>query len=591
MPPTIYSNFTPEALREHNRGEWEVYRAILEQLPDDWSIFHHYIYSIRQENWRATHGEADFVVVAPGIGVAILEVKSSRACKSVGQRWIRIESNGEEVPTDNPFEQARSNMFNIVKDILRKQMRLEKFPGSFTNLVVYPRGRLLGALAPAYLPEQLVTAPYMGDLKRRILDAFVVDGWIPTGHPPFGAAQFRQAVEILNGDMTFISMAGASVAGDDTSKIEALTREQFDIYRNMLARNRVRVAGCAGSGKTMIAIWTACSLASLGEKVLFLCFNRLLSGWIRLKFQIPEGVHVYRFHQLCSNYARRANLPFDPPAQQDDSQAAKDFWAEKTPQILLEAVLTLDEDAKFDSIIIDEAQDFHMDWWAPLELLLRDPDHGHFFLFHDNNQNIAGEYGQPAFPTSFNTQFVLSYNCRNTRRITRYCGEVLKELVNEPNLPTPFIRSPAGNPPVLTRWNAEPAHRAAIVRDTVNAWLAQGFKPSQIAILSPWKGTNVNSCLGRLKSIGNHPVLEDLANLKVWLNNQCFFGTTIKAFKGLEADCVVLTDLQVPDQDGFRGADLYVAASRAKVHLAMVTASPEAHRCIGNLLISQAELE
>lgn len=588
MPPTIYSSFTSDSLREHNRGEWEVYQALRAQLPDDWFIFHHYTYSIRQQNWRAIHGEADFVVVAPGIGVAILEVKSSQACKSVGRQWFRVLGDGREQPTDNPFDQARSNMYNIVSDIISNQMRVGRFPGSFTHLVVYPRGRLVGALAPAYLPEQLVTAPNMRELKRRILDAFVVDGWVPAGPPYFGPAQCRQTVQILKGDMTFVSMAGAADAEDDTSKIEALTREQFDTYRDMLARNRVRIAGCAGSGKTMIAIWTACSLASLGDKVLFLCFNRLLSGWIRLKYEVPEGVHVYRYHQLCSNYARRASLPFTPPDQRDDSQAAKDFWATQTPQILLDAILELDEDAKFDSIIIDEAQDFHADWWAPLELLLRDQNRGHFVLFHDNNQNIAGEYGTPAYPAAFNSQFTLSYNCRNTQRITRYCGRVLQELVEEPNLPTPFIRSPAGNPPELKVWNSDAAHRANIVRDTVNAWLAQGFKPGQIAILSPWNKDNSNSSLRRLDSIGSHPVRDDLANLRGWVDDQCFFGTTIRAFKGLEADCVVLTDLPVPDQDGFRGSDLYVAASRAKVHLAMVPASPEAHRRISNLLASQS---
>ena len=43
---------------------------------------------------------------------------------------------------------------------------------------------------------------------------------------------------------------------------------------------------------------------------------------------------------------------------------------------------------RYDALIVDEAQDFHPDWWVPLQLLLEDPDEGSLYVFYDDNQRI-----------------------------------------------------------------------------------------------------------------------------------------------------------------------------------------------------------
>jgi hypothetical protein len=53
---------------------------------------------------------------------------------------------------------------------------------------------------------------------------------------------------------------------------------------------------------------------------------------------------------------------------------AREFWDEQLPAYLAEAVDALGP--RFDALIVDEAQDFDEAWWLPLQMLLRDPDHG-----------------------------------------------------------------------------------------------------------------------------------------------------------------------------------------------------------------------
>ena len=42
----------------------------------------------------------------------------------------------------------------------------------------------------------------------------------------------------------------------------------------------------------------------------------------------------------------------------------------------------------YGALVVDEAQDFHEDWWLPLQLLLDDPDRSPLYVFFDDNQRI-----------------------------------------------------------------------------------------------------------------------------------------------------------------------------------------------------------
>jgi hypothetical protein len=550
-----------------DEGERLVYAALRDQLPDDWLVFYHYTYCIKP-GWRLYDGEADFIVAAPWRGLLFLEVKQSHGFECIAGQWYRVKKDGTKEAIDNPFDQAMRNKYNIVKHIVCKRLNItfEKFPGTYGHAVIYPRAKVRGPLCASQAPQVLLAYFDMTHLYDRLEDAFTDWGSSSRG-PEFTPAQCERVAKVLEGDTQLVTVAAAE-AEDDDAKIEALTREQYDTFRDVLSKSRVRVLGKAGSGKTMLAVWTAQALASVGNSVLFLCFNRLLPRWIAQKYELPDQVKVRTYHALCREYARQAQIPFNPPSA--DDEGAQIFWAEQSPGILIEAIDNLGDDYRFDAIIVDEAQDFHQDWWLSIQLLLKDPERGHFYLFYDPDQSGLYGHGQ-AYPAEVSHVRTLAANCRNTKRIARYCGEVIDSPMQS------FPRAPEGVVPTLLSPVMQPAHRGLIAKDVVNRWLQEGFRPSQIAILSPWRRGNASSVLTHLPSVAGHPVRGEDDDLAGWMADECIWGSTTKAFKGLEADCILLADVPSVNTTGFSRSELYVAASRAKLHLTLLPSSHAAH--------------
>ena len=105
----------------------------------------------------------------------------------------------------------------------------------------------------------------------------------------------------------------------------------------------------------------------------------------------------------------------------------------------------------------------------------------------------------------------------------------------------------------------------------VEEWIKRGsLKPDQIAILCP--NRQEHSSLAGVTKLAKTPLT---GNLERWTNGQGVLFSTIRSFKGLEADAVVMLDVPEPDAvPFFSTADFYVGASRAK-HLLAIIATTE----------------
>jgi hypothetical protein len=259
-------------------------------------------------------------------------------------------------------------------------------------------------------------------------------------------------------------------------------------------------------------------------------------------------------------------LKFDIPAGDEEQDR---FWREQAPKFFCDALDRSTTEEKFDALIVDEAQDFHADWWLPVQLLLRDPDHGQMYLFHDPDQAAVYGHGD-AYPAEGMLAYDLSENCRNTRRITAYCGEVITKVIN------PFDLSPEGVMPNVADIGYTTSQRSELVRRAIMGFLREKFSPARLAILSPWRRGSPNSSLAEIDKIDNVPVHGTEDAIAEWLNGKSIWGSTIKAFKGLEADCVVVTDIPAIGAAGFSLSDMYVAVSRAKHRIVLIPATNEA---------------
>jgi hypothetical protein len=543
-----------------NTGERLVYEALQKQLPDDWVVRFHYPACWKVGGYLKDL-EVDFIIIAPSKGLLFLEVKSSYGFQCESAAWYRVKKNGHEEKTRSPLDQVMGTMHRVVERVSEQIFDCKKneFPGIYGHLVLYPKGRLIGSLPKSVSPKTVATRKNMDDLDQLIPSLF--DHWGPPaqGHK-FSHGNMRKVVEFFEENCRYIQVLAADM-DEDESQIEELTRKQFDAFRYLLQMPRVVVSGPAGSGKTMIAQWIAAEYQKQGKRVLMLCYNVPLETWIKLN---AEGYEVRSFFSLCRERILSSGQQFNVPA---DKAAENRFWEQDAPDRLFSILTETSAEEKYDVILVDEAQDFHKEWWYPIQLLLKDPDKGGLYMFRDPQQ--SGVYGHgTAYPSDGVYDVELNENCRNTKSINRYCSHVIHNEIAS------HKTAPIGVDPEINTCLPEVSARVRAVRKLVNQLLKEDIPPSQIAVLSQFNSKNNQSVLSQLRAVDNIPIRSDNGAMEAWLNGEAIWGSTTKRFKGLEAGCVIIADL-IPTNDSFTDSDLYVACSRAKHKLFLFPATHE----------------
>ena len=127
---------------------------------------------------------------------------------------------------------------------------------------------------------------------------------------------------------------------------------------------------------------------------------------------------------------------------------------------------------------------------------------------------------------------------------------------------------PEGEPPSLHALKNATA-RTGIVLEEIRKALRSGLQPQQIALLGA--AARDNGSLSAVREVDGVPIITDAA---IWRKGGGILVTTAKAFKGLEADAVIVYD--VGNLGGvFDLADLYVAWTRARHRLVIVSHGKE----------------
>lgn len=524
----------------------------LARLPSEYVVMHSYPW-LRPDRDRGVlmEGEADFLVLHPDFGMLVLEVKGG-APELRGRQWYR---GGE--PIRDPFEQARRSRYALLDAVEeRTSRRVRRDQLVHGDVVVFPHHTYRGELPLNGDRHIIIDAAGLATVDQRLREAF--RAWDRRGQP-LDRATFLALQSALLPQLRMIRCVGADIESE-AAKIIRLTDDQRTTLSGLLVSPRTLIEGVAGSGKTLLALEFAVQIAERGERALLLCFNRHLASWLREQASAEPrlvgaqgALEVDSFHAYALRLARRAGVEFEVPAE--DSAAAA-FWDDEVPLILDQAIDVLQsagERVLFDAVIVDEGQDFSDDWWITIEALTERGSRGQLHVFLDTHQSLRRGGGLPAvdLPARFN----LSVNCRNTRRIAISAARVVGAAVRL--LPS----APEGEEPGVRRLRSREA-QAGIVTQEIRQLLGPSrIRPSQIALLGP--AAHGSGALSRVTDIDGVQLVTDAAT---WRGGGGILVSTARAFKGLEADVVILYDLG-GFSDLFTRSDLYVAWTRARHRL------------------------
>lgn len=558
----------PDVPERCPNSERLVYERLGRELPDDWVVLHSLgLPGHEKKIW----GEADMIILST-FGVFALEVKGGQVSCADGI-WTFSGDFKSYTKRESPWTQA-SGAMNAVRD------RLHAVAGSFKDVlfgfgVVMPYTTFTTTGAEI-VPEILLDKRQFRDTLSHFVSAIqrywndVYLGKRGRIYRGLNMDEILLARQMLRPDLETALSLGGYLTGVD-AKLIHLSNEQIRASRRLTANPRTVVRGAAGTGKSVIALERARQLAANGERVLVLCFNQLLAAYVRDGLAAkgdspkPEVHHVHAlYRQLIANAGLLPQLEAEDPNHHE-------FFPKRFPELAAEALCERASE-QWDVLIVDEAQDLltpeHLD---VMDLLVRGGlRRGRWHVFLDPLQNIYGvetqetveqrlSEGAPAFDDLFE-------NCRNTRQVAVQASIISGidlAVVGAPDGPQCHVHHYANREEGVAQLDA-------IVRELIT----RDVPACDIAILSTRR--HENSLLAGLWELAGRR-LADPADEAALRGGSLLF-TTMHAFKGLERQVVIATDMAEIGEDQWAMLH-YAGLSRARglLHVLMPTSARRAY--------------
>jgi hypothetical protein len=533
-----------ETPRLANEAERRVYRTLREQLQPDSLV----VPGQRVTDHLKDH-EVDFVVAIEGAGIVCLEVKGGDVWHDGDAWWQRRRSHDHKI---DPVRQAREACYAL-REFIEKDDRWTQGRLRWDHVIVLPNAEIADDFALPQCPRWKIIdrndLPTLVDKLKHVLVRQELD------RPLLTEQGIQQLSTALSGrGLPQRSVVARALASEDAA--DALTEHQAVILDAIRLLNRVEIRGGAGSGKTFLAVEQARRLAAQGQRVALLCYShglasyleRITANWGR-RHQLA---YVGEFHAL----GVRWGAPEGPDESVRTEQTVQ-FWEHDLPLQMADLAAQLEPGHRFDSIVVDEAQDFADAWWDPLLAALKDDETGGLYVFTDEGQRVFSRHGSPPVPL---VPLVLDHNLRNTRQI----ANAFQPLVDHP------MRFLGGEGPAVKFVASTQDDAMNAGDDEVELLLEEGWRPEDVALLT----TGTRHPEQQERQAGGNAAYWD----SFWDAEQVFYGHVL-GFKGLERRAVVLVVNEVSAFERSRER-LYVGLSRARDQL-VVCGDPDFIRQVG----------
>jgi hypothetical protein len=563
---TMYPQWLPAAVKSN--AERKLFDLLRDHLPAEYTVLWSVDWTLPRpaaQGGGVQESEVDFLILHPEKGVLVLEVKGGGVGYDGSRHeWYTIDARNEHHSIHDPFDQARDSKHTLIRELTQRVpeawLQTACRQSVFGHAIVVPDIRKERLANRPTRPEEIVLDRQ--DLQSdSVLSAIehAYSIWTRTTTQPLGQRAVAEIIK-LYAPSWYVRPLLASVFEEEDVQLKQLTEQQFLTLDLLRWQKRAAISGCAGCGKTFLALEQAQRLARWGFSVLLTCYNRNLANWLRQhltelarKDVALSNIEVMNFHRIAYRLCERVHIPLP----QDESRDYDEDFAIG----LIEASALVED--RYDVILADEGQDFNDSWWDALLALLRSPEDGFFYVFYDDNQRIYGRHS--VYPVPLDHYYPLTINCRTTLTIHE---EVMKHY-NASEVPT--CRGPQGRAvehiPVAPKKADEYAALFELLRRLTQE---EGIAIEDIVLLSPI-GKNRSrfrqgAMLGRQFQLSWEMERPTVSNT--------LMCCTVFAFKGLERNVVIFAESDKIQGNTEREQLIYVALSRARFHLIIVSQFP-----------------
>jgi uncharacterized protein YjbI with pentapeptide repeats len=383
-----------------NYGEKQVLNFFDENLSEEWEIYvQPHLNGLRP----------DFVLLNPNIGIAVFEVKDwnlnampyrvKQIDDETPQLWATSKDGIDFRVKDNPIEKIAlykenianlycpqidilntentANYYNLItagvimtstttqiaRDLFKPFLRKKGFLGSLqTYYPVVGFDAVLEDVFPASVLKDDETAGLMTPEIAKSLRSWLVE-------PDFAVTQ-RQPLE--------------------------LNKKQRVLVTTRTSSGNRRIKGSAGSGKSLVIAARAAQLSSEDKEVLVVTYNITLWHYLRdlaVRYpvenkRIKDNITWLHFHEWCKLViCKQAGLDDEYNALWQGNPDISKVLEIDIVNLVNTAVETGgDSIQKYDAILIDEGQDYNINWWNALRRVLQPG--GEMVLAVDETQDI-----------------------------------------------------------------------------------------------------------------------------------------------------------------------------------------------------------
>lgn len=546
-----------QILEECSSGEKKIFE-VLKKLPNEYVVIH----SLKMlEHIQKIEGEIDFLIICSK-GILCIEVKGGRVERHDGIWTFTDRYGNKTVKVEGPYEQVSKNMYSLMKYLKNRlnNTNINVSDIQFAYAVAFPdivfdkqgidiEGRI--TIDIDKLQNNNITS-IIDDVFQYHSDKFLEK--YNRKRNLLNNSEVSRIATILRGDFGYSESLSSELRSTEKILIK-LTEEQKQILDSMSENKRIVIKGTGGTGKTVLLYEKALELSALGKKVVFMCYNRVLSKYLnnRLKQEneeIRNNVKIINLHAYMLEQIRNAYGDYQV-------ENTSGFFEEKLPQDFLKINVE-----KYEVMLLDEAQDLMKIQYIECldKMILGGLKNGNWYMALDEKQNL--------YNTEFKELFglieedirpviaILSKNCRNTMQISNFNVKItgIVQSINNEAI---------GEDVEIIKYIDEYTQRNAIKR-IIKRLKMNGIKNNEITILSRY---NYEDSIFK----GNN-FLQDIANVKKVIDysedsrENCIKFSTIHSFKGLESKIIILCDIDKVDDIDSRILN-YVAISRAKLLL------------------------